>query len=106
MPSKNQDWHSVKFVSPLVKLSILRRWLIDNCGRRWHATNFRGQPLDWRALGQLTRSKTGDMYAMMDYTVFIHFKSREDMMFFLLVWPAEVLIKEQNDSIINNGSDK
>ncbi len=106
MSIKNQVWHSVKLVSPLSNLSVVRRWLVDNCGRRWTATNFRGQPLDWRSLGQLTRNKTGDMYAHLDYTTLIHFKHRDDMMFFLLVWPAEVLIKEQNERIINDEFDK
>lgn len=92
MPSKNKKQHSVKLVSPLSNLSVIRKWLVENCGRRWNATNYKNQPLAWRALGRISSDSTGDLYAHMDYTVIVNFNKREDMMLFLLVWPGEVLI--------------
>ncbi len=106
MPFKDYTGDTVKLVLPVSSISAVRRWLLDNCGRRWAATNYKNQPLDWRQLGQARRNKSSDLFLHLDYTVLVHFKKREDMMLFLLVWPAEVLIKEQNDSIINKGSDK
>jgi hypothetical protein len=107
MDSKNQQWqHSVKVAIPVSEFSVVRRWLIENCGRRWTATNYKDQPLNWRLLGQTQRSVTAPLYTEMNMTAHFHFKKAEDMMLFLLVWPGEVLIKKVNECIINSGSDK
>ena len=94
MAKKEQIWHSVKIAMPINNLGAVRRWLIENCGQRWTATNYKDQPLNWRLIGQTNRNATASLYTFMDMTAHIHFKHKDDMMLFLLVWPGEVLIKE------------
>lgn len=98
MPSQPQRVYSVKSVMKLSLLKSVRDWLIINCGRRWHATNYKNQPLNWRSICKTLLAN--DVRGNYDFTVHFHFKNRDDMILFLLSWPGELLINSANDSII------
>jgi hypothetical protein len=94
---ETKDYYSVKLVTPMLSLKSIRSWLVLNCGRRWYATNYKQQRLNWRSISRKTSKVNSPaathLFANLDYTVLFHFQKRDDMMLFLLVWPGEVLIK-------------
>ena len=99
--------HSVKSVIPLSQLKTVRSWLLANCGRRWHATNFKNESLNWRIICKRSPYQVvNDMLGDYSYTAHIHFKHWEDMMLFLLSWHGEVLINTANDSKISTKVNK
>lgn len=91
MPTLTKDKvYSAKTAASVYTLKDIRRWLIDNCKNRWAATNYRGDPFNWRRLGKIeTTSSTMEMF---DITIMVHFKKPEDLMLYLLTWPSEVLL--------------
>ncbi len=91
----------VKVAMPVNELKRMRHWLMDNCGRRWEATDYKNQPWNWRWLG-----KVKDDTLHFRVTTWIDFVRREDMMLFLLVWPGEVAVYDSNEPLSTQGSDK
>lgn len=91
MPTLTKDkFYSAKTAASVYTLKDIRRWLIDNCKNRWTATNYRGDPFNWRKLGKIENpSATMEMF---DITIMVHFKKSEDLMLYLLTWPSEVLL--------------
>lgn len=91
--------HAVRVVAALGHLGKMRRWLVDNCGRRWYATDYRNQNINWRRVGQMLRRRhpMDCMFNHLDRTVMVHFQKYEDMMLFLLIWPGEVVTNPQID---------
>lgn len=100
--------HVAKVVAPLDNIHTMRRWLIDNCGRRWYGTDYRDQIINWRRVGQMTRRQNGvsKIFNRMDRTIFLHFQKRDDMMMFLLIWPGEVVINHEIDQPVEQQDDK
>ena len=91
MPTQTKDKvYSAKTASHVFVLKDIRRWLIDNCKNRWSATDYRGDPFNWRMLAKIESAKY--LNEMSDITIMIHFKKPEDLMLYLLTWPSEVLL--------------
>jgi len=93
MPTQTKDKvYSAKTAATVYTLKDIRRWLIDNCKNRWSATDYRGDPFNWRKLGKLETEKTKQTVEMFDITIMVHFKKSEDLMLYLLTWPSDVLL--------------
>jgi hypothetical protein len=92
MPTQTRDKvYSAKTAATVYGLKDIRRWLIDNCKNRWTATDYRGDPFNWRKLGKVVSLK--DQHAIeLNITIMVHFKKPEDLMLYLLTWPSEVLL--------------
>jgi hypothetical protein len=91
MPTQTKDKvYSAKTAATVYGLKDIRRWLIDNCKNRWTATDYRGDPFNWRKLGRVESAKYS--HEMFDITIMVHFKKPEDLMLYLLTWPSEVLL--------------
>lgn len=91
----------VKVALPMNHLKIMRRWLMDHCGRRWMATDYAHKPFNWRALGKLPNDG-----AFFEVTAWVEFTSREDMLLFLLRWPGEVAVSDTNEYVSSTLGDK
>lgn len=100
--------YAVKVVAPLDNISTMRRWLVENCGRRWYGTNYRDQIINWRRIGQMARRQhaLSKIFNRMDRTILLHFQKRDDMMLFLLVWPGEVVINHEIEQPVEQQDDK
>lgn len=88
-------FYSAKTAATLYTLKDIRRWLIDNCKNRWTATDYKGDPFNWRKLGKIGVIDLDRRFTYlpgMDLTIIIHFKKPEDLMLYLLTWPSEVLL--------------
>lgn len=91
MPTQTKDKvYSAKTAATVYGLKDIRRWLIDNCKNRWIATDYRGDPFNWRKLAKIESAKYSN--EMFDITIMVHFKKPEDLMLYLLTWPSEVLL--------------
>jgi hypothetical protein len=92
MPTQTKDkLYSAKTAATLYTLKDIRRWLIDNCKNRWTATDYKGDPFNWRKLGKIDNSQHQTI-EMFNITIMVHFKKAEDLMLYLLTWPSEVLL--------------
>ncbi len=93
MPAQTKvNLYSAKTAATLYGLKDIRRWLIDNCKNRWTATDYKGNPFNWRKLGKVEIEKAKYSMEIFDITILIHFKKPEDLMLYLLTWPSEVLL--------------
>lgn len=91
MPTLTKDkFYSAKTAAMVYTLKDIRRWLIDNCKNRWTATDYKGDPFNWRKLSKVESAKHS--HEMFDITIMVHFKKPEDLMLYLLTWPSEVLL--------------
>lgn len=87
----SQKEYSAKTVVPINILREIRRWLVDNCNRRWTATDYKGNEFNWRKLGKIETWE--DQYLQeMDVTCIVTFKKREDLLLYMLTWPSELLL--------------
>jgi hypothetical protein len=94
MPTLIKDkFYSAKTAATVYTLKDIRRWLIDNCKNRWTATDYKGDPFNWRKLGKM-QSDARWSSEMFDITIMVHFKKPEDLMLYLLSWSSEVLLND------------
>lgn len=93
----------VKLALTFFQMRRMRRWLVDNCGRRWRASDYRNRPWNWRLIGKLPEEPDGCGFVV---TTWVDFDKREDMMLFLLVWPGEVAVYDSNEPLSRQESDK
>ena len=92
MPAQTKvNLYSAKTAATVYGLKDIRRWLIDNCKNRWSATDYKGDPFNWRKLGKVTEWKEQHSIEL-DITIMVHFKKPEDLMLYLLTWPSDVLL--------------
>lgn len=100
--------HAIKVVASLDSISTMRRWLVENCGRRWYGTDYRNQIINWRRVGSLLRQQhlVSKVFNHMDRTILLHFQKRDDMMLFLLVWPGEVVVNPEIEQHLVKQDDK
>ena len=93
MPAPTKDkFYSAKTAAHVFTLKDIRRWLIDNCKNRWSATDYKGDPFNWRKLGKLGQAHHS--MEMFEITIMVHFKKSEDLMLYLLSWSSEVLLND------------
>lgn len=88
--------HLVKVALPIYDLSLVRRWLLDNCKRRWTASDYKGGEINWRSLAKIRNKKDlwFDHSDNLKVTLIVTFNQVEDLMLFLLVWPGEIIVNE------------
>jgi len=93
MPTQTKvNLYSAKTAAIVYTLKDIRRWLIDNCKNRWTATDYKGDPFNWRKLAKIESVKHS--HEMFDITIMVHFKKPEDLMLYLLTWPSDVLLSD------------
>jgi len=93
MPAQTKvNLYSAKTAATVYGLKDIRRWLIDNCKNRWSATDYKGDPFNWRKLGKVEIDQGKYAMEIFDITIMVHFKKPEDLMLYLLTWPSDVLL--------------
>lgn len=95
---KSKDFIA-KTATQIENLKKIRHWLMTNCKNRWSATNYKGDPFNWRKLGKIeSRDFNGKDWKIVNFTrgitIMVHFKKPEDLMLYLSTWPSEVLLEE------------